>query len=423
MNLLLTGSSVLFPLITFPIVSRALYSDMYGLCNWASSIVSWFSLIAMLGVNRYGIREVAKHRDNPNQLVKTTVEIFLFTLISTVITYLCFLTILFNTESFEENRTLFFINSITILCNTLGVGWFFQGIEQYSYITIRGIIIKIICFFGVLLFVHAPQDFLKYAALLVLSSALANLINFFYMFYLLKNTVLSNSTYNKKNLPKSILYFYKKIIKGEDFSILKHSKAMLIFFVIAASMSFYSMLDTIMLGFLSSNQQVGFYTASMNIKSALSSVISALTGVLLPRAANMLANGKRNDYLTIVKKCMLIVTVVAIPSSILLSVFSTPLLSFYAGADFAEAGATLSIVGLAIIPISFSVIFCEALLIPFGLEKFCIPIYIGAAIIDFVMNLILIPSMGSIGAAISMLTIEVFITLTELIIIKRLIRK
>ena len=123
MNLLLTGSSVIFPLIKFPLVSRALYSDMYGLCNWAFSIVSWLSLIAMLGVNRYGIREVAKNRDNEKKLRHITEEIFFFTLITTLIILFCFIASIFFIDSFAQHRSLFLLCSVSILCNTLGVGF------------------------------------------------------------------------------------------------------------------------------------------------------------------------------------------------------------------------------------------------------------------------------------------------------------
>lgn len=152
MNLILTGSSVLFPLITFPIVSRALYSDAYGLCNWAISITSWFSLVGMLGVNRYGVRAVARARDDINELSKVTKGILLVTCISTLISLVCFIISLILVDKFSQNRILLLINSITIICNTVGVNWFFQGIEQYSYITIRGILVKIACLIGVVHF-------------------------------------------------------------------------------------------------------------------------------------------------------------------------------------------------------------------------------------------------------------------------------
>ena len=419
MNLLLTGSSVIFPLITFPLVSRALYSDMYGLCNWANSIVSWLSLIAMLGVNRYGIREVARNRDDAGALVKTTSEIVVFTLITTIIIYVCFISSLFVVESFKENRPLFLINSLTILCNTLGVGWFFQGVEQYTYITARGIIIKAVSFAGIVLLVHTPDDYLIYALLIVLASGIAGVINFVYMLYLLKQSSMVFLE-DKASRHLSCLTAIKKclqIIGG--FSLRKHVRPMLSFFVIAGSISIYTMLDTTMLGFLSSNQQVGLYTAAMNVKSALVGIVSALTGVLLPRASYLLANNRKREFIQLIKKCMLLTICTSLIICLCLLFFATPLISWYAGADFANAGPILSIVGLAVLPIGLSAIFCDAVMIPLKLEKYCTRIYILAAVINFSMNLILIPQLGGIGAAISMLSVETIIALTELLIVRK----
>ena len=421
MNLILTGSSMIFPLITFPIVSRALYSDMYGLCNWAISIASWLSIIAMLGVNSYGIREVAKVRDDNAKLIKITTELFIFTTITTLVTYAVFIVSLFVVEAFSENRFLLFINGFTILFNTLSAGWFFQGIEQYTYVTIRGVAIKILSFVGIILFVHAPSDYLFYAALLVIATGLASLINVCYMFTILKKTAKNYLASNVSRCRNGAFLIKETARTAGPFSIKQHIRPMLSFFFIAAAISIYTILDTTMLGFLSTNQQVGYYSASMNIKNAISGVISALAGVLLPRASNMLIKKEYSSYISIIKRCTYYVLLAAIPSAILLYFFATPLLSWYAGADFGGAGAVLSIVGIAIIPISLSGIFCNAVMIPLGLEKYCVRIYAAAAIMNFALNLALIPTLGARGAACSTLFVEIMIAVIEFIIIRKYI--
>ena len=401
MNLLLTGSSLLFPLITFPFVSRALLSGGYGLCNWAISIASWLSLIAMLGVNRYGIREVARVRDDAAELQRVTREILQMTLITTAIVLVCFVVSLFLVPKLAENRTLLLINGVTILCNTLGVGWFFQGIEQYSYITVRGVLIKLVCFIGVVALVHVPSDYLVYAVLVVASAALANLVNFFYMRHILAAAAAEGAAFSGKLQP------------------LRHLRPMLTFFVIVASISIYTVLDTTMLGFLSTDSQVGYYTAAINLKNALQGVVSALTGVLLPRASNMLAKGEEEQFRAIIKKCLVVVLAVSIPCSVLLAVFGTPLISWYAGADFEAAGPVVSLVGFAVIPIGLSIVFCDAVMVPLGLERYCTYVYVSAAIIDFCGNLVLIPLLGALGAAIATLSVELLIAIIEFVIIRK----
>lgn len=401
MNLLLTGSSILFPLITFPLVSRALLADMYGLVGFANSTVSWLSLIAMLGVNRYGVREVARVRDDAVALGRTTREILLVTVISTLIVYVCFFISLFLVERFAVERTLFLLCGFTLLCNTLGVNWFFQGIEQYHYITIRGVAIKVVCLVGVIALVHVPSDYLVYAALVVFSAAAANLINFFYMLHILREGERGLQTQLPKLNPR------------------KHVKPLMWFFFIVAAISVYTSLDTVMLGFLSTDEQVGFYTADINLKNALVAVVSALSGVLLPRASNLLANGKVGEYKDIIHKAIRVVLLMSVPICVLIAVLATPLITWYAGESFAGAGPALTVVTLAVIPIGLSVIFCDEVMIPLGMEKKCTYIYAAAAVIDFVLNLILIPLLGALGAAISTAFVELMIAVIEFFIVRK----
>lgn len=426
MNLLLTGSSILFPLITFPIVSRALLADAYGVCGFASSVVSWLSLIAMLGVNRYGVREVARVRDNSALLAKTAREIFLVTVISTVIVYICFFISLFLVQRFEANRALLFINGFTIICNTLGVTWFFQGIEQYSYITVRGLIIKIVCLVAIIFLVHAPSDYLWYAGILVAANGLANIVNFCYMMHILQECgrgELAQDSKGNVSLEKSVEN--GDVLSAEcdgaakcgKLNLKQHLAPLTQFFIIVAAISIYTSFDTVMLGFLSTDTQVGFYTADINVKSALVAVVSALSSVLLPRASNLLANSENDEFKRIVKVAVKGVLLVSVPLCIIIAAIATPLITWYAGDSFAGAGPALSVVTLAVIPIGLSVIFCDEVMIPLGLEKKCVYIYSAAAIINFGLNFITIPLWGALGAALSTAFVEVFITVVEFIIV------
>ncbi len=432
MNLLLTGSSIIFPLITFPIVSRALLADAYGVCGFATSVASWLSLIAMLGVNRYGVREVARARDNSALLIKTTREIFLVTLISTAIVYICFFVSLFLVQRFEANRILLFINGFTIICNTLGVTWFFQGIEQYSYITVRGLIIKVVCLIAIIFLVKAPSDYLWYAGILVAANGVANIINFCYMTHILqecKQDVLvpvegkeyvaaGDIAEGEEDIAASNLAKDVEATKTNKLNLRKHLFPLVQFFIIVAAISIYTSFDTVMLGFLSTDAQVGYYTADINVKNALVAVVSALSTVLLPRASHLLAKGESGEFKRIVKTAVKWVLLASVPMCIVIAVIATPLITWYAGADFAPAGPALSIVTLAVIPIGLSVIFCDEVMIPLGLEKKCVYIYSAAAIINFALNFITIPLWGAFGAALSTAVVEVFITVVEFIIVR-----
>lgn len=428
MNLLLTGSSVLFPLITFPFVSRALLSDGYGLVTWASSIASWVSLIAMLGVSRYGIREVARVRDDNEKLIRVTTEIFAIIIISTIIVLACFIVSIFTLDQFSNCRELLFINAVTVLCNTLGVNWFFQGIEKYRYISIQGILIKIACFVGVVCFIHVPNDYMLYAGITVGAFGLANFANFLYMVYLINKAakeVIEEKNNNPSNLKVIkqdnfiITRLKKSVFSGDGFRLKHHLKPLFTFFFVAASISVYTSLDTVMLGFLSDNSQVGYYSAATSVKTALVGVVSALSGVLLPRASYMLSKGETDKFKSIVKKCILFVILVSIPLVLVLFAFGTQLIVLYAGSDFEAAGPIVSLIGLAVIPISLSIVFCDAVMVPLGMEKYCSVIYATAAVVDFVGNLFLIPLWGAMGATIATVFVETMIAVIEFLLIRK----
>ena len=407
MNLILTGSTFLVPLVTFPLVSRALLPDTYGLCSWATSVASWASLIAMLGVNKYGVREIAKVREDQEVLRKTTFEILSVVLISTVIVCVVYVASLFFVDKFTANIQLMLINGCLIICETLGCVWFFSGIEQYQYIAIRGVAVKAACLVGIFFFVKKPSDYLLYAALLTAATCIADLVNFAYMLHILQ--------------VRSILRTSSLILFLRSLDLKRHLRPIFTMFFIAMAMSVYTNLDTIMLGFLSTDTQVGYYTAAIKIKTVLQGAAGALTGVLLPRISNMLSADYIEESIALIKKSTLVVLVGIIPICVFISLASSALLSFYAGNSFCGAGPTLSIVSLAVIPIALSSIFCDAVMLPLGYESYCSIIYAIAALVDFVGNILLIPICGSVGAALMTSFVELMIALTEFCIIKRFI--
>ena len=142
MNVILTMSSFIFPLITFPYISRILLPVGTGKVSFATSVVNYFLLIAQLGIPTYGIRACAKVRDDKERLSKTVQEILLINFIMCIIAYVLFFCVLFLMPRFQEEKKLLLITSASILFTTLGVEWLFKALEMYSYITWRSIFFK-----------------------------------------------------------------------------------------------------------------------------------------------------------------------------------------------------------------------------------------------------------------------------------------
>ncbi|MCJ0554332.1 oligosaccharide flippase family protein, partial [Enterococcus cecorum] len=170
-------SGVIFPLITFPYVSRVLLSEANGKIAFATSVVSYFSLVASMGIPSYGVRKCAEVRDNKNELSKIVRDLLILNSIFTLLSYGVFIILLIVVPKFNSETPLFLISSITIIFNMLGVEWFYQAIEQYQYITVRNIAFKLLSIGLMFLFVHSPSDYIIYAGVNVFASVGSNILN------------------------------------------------------------------------------------------------------------------------------------------------------------------------------------------------------------------------------------------------------
>ena len=153
MNAILTVSSILFPLITFPYISRVLLVEGSGKVAFAISAVTYFTMFATLGLPTYGIRACAQVRDDRGKLSRTVQEILLLNLLISILVYVVYFIVVWNVPRMHEDSTLYWIMSTTIIFNVIGVEWLYKGLEQYSYITIRSIIFKVIALVLMFLFV------------------------------------------------------------------------------------------------------------------------------------------------------------------------------------------------------------------------------------------------------------------------------
>ena len=245
MNFILTISNFIFPLITFPYVSRILLAEGIGTVNFATSIVAYFSMLGMLGIPTYGIRACAKIRDDKEKLNKTVIEIMILNAIVMSIALVLLLVSVLSIEKLYTERMLYLILSSTLVFNVLGVDWLYRSLEKYTYITIRSIVFKFISVILMFLFVHQTQDHLIYGAISVFAAVGSNVLNFI-------------------NLRKLI-----SIPSINDLNIFQHLKPTLTFFLLTVSSTIYLNVDTTMLGFIKGSEAVGYYSAAVKIKQIL----------------------------------------------------------------------------------------------------------------------------------------------------------
>lgn len=399
MNLILTVSNVLFPLITFPYVARVLQPINNGKIAFCTSVISYFSMVALIGIPNYGIREVAKVRDDRDKLTKLVYELLLISLVMTIISITVLVISIFIIPKFYQEKELFFINAIGILLNTIGVNWLYSGLEQYQYITIRSIIFKVISIIAMFLFVKEPSDYILYGTITVLASGGSNIFNFF-------------------NMKKFINFRVK-----EKLEIKKHMKPILIFFATVLATSIYVNLDTVMIGFINGNVEVGLYSTSLKIRSLVLSVITALGTVLMPRLSYYINNNQKELFKETIVKCINFVSLISISICIFIVIYAKECILFIAGNDYLLAVSSLRIVIFTIIFVGFSNITGIQILTPLGLERKLFISIVYGAIIDFILNMFFIPLYKSNGAALATLIAEIIVLAVQCYYLKEFIRE
>ena len=167
MNMILTMSSFIFPLITFPYVSRILLPEGTGKVSFATSLISYFSMFAQLGIPMYGIRACAKVRDNRQELTRTAQELLIINLIMSVISYVVLFIAIAFVPRLQSERALYVIVSFTIILTSIGMEWLYKALEQYTYITVRSLVFKVIALAAMLGLVHEKSDYVIYGAITI----------------------------------------------------------------------------------------------------------------------------------------------------------------------------------------------------------------------------------------------------------------
>lgn len=396
MNALLSMSAFLFPLITFPYVSRILLPIGTGKVGFATSVVTYFAMFAQLGIPTYGVKECAKVRDDKEALSRVVHELVAINLIMSAIVYMVFAVALITVSKFRQERELLLIISATILLNAIGVEWLYKALEQYSYITIRSLIFKLIAVCGMFFLVREKSDYVQYGFLTIFASSASNVLNFI-------------------NLRKYI--YFKPVGK---YNLCRHIKMILVFFSMSVATTIYTNLDNVMLGFMKTNEDVGYYTAAVKIKNILVSVVTSASTVLLPRASYYIEKEMFEEFKRILKKTMHFIILVAVPFAVYFIMYAKEGIFFLSGKAYGGAIIPMQIIMPTLILIGITNVIGIQMMVPIGREKQVLYSEIAGAVVDLGLNLILIPQFAAAGAAIGTLVAEMVVLIWQLFAIRDL---
>ena len=389
-NLINSASQLLFPLITFPYASRIMMADGIGQVNFFQSIISYISLFTCLGIPMYAIREIAKVRDNLEKMTRTTVEILLLHAFLTLFGYIIVAAICMTVAKVQTDIPLFLILSVSIFFTAIGCEWFYQGIEDFKYVAIRGIVVKTVSVLLLFLLVKSKEDILWYGAYTVFG-------------------VLGGNIFNFIRLRK---YLHRDFVGFSKLHPFKHLKPALHIFVFNVIASIYLQLNNVLLGFMKDAEAVGYFTAATKLMVIAVGLSSALGTVMMPRTSNLVAENKMNEFKELVQKSYDFIIASTIPLTIGLMFVSPYIILVLCGVNFTPAILTSQIIALNVLMIGVSNVLGMQILYPMNqINIVILSISIGA-ITNLLLNLILIPRYGHNGTAIAYMLAETLVSIS-----------
>jgi O-antigen/teichoic acid export membrane protein len=328
---------------------------------------------------------VAKAADNKIKLSKVFGELILLHILSTILLLIIYAASIIYIGELSLYKELFVVGLLILFVTPFTIEWFYQGIKQFEYITIRTILIRLLTVVFIFVLIKTNEDVLLYYCISAFALALNGLINIF-------------------NVRKYITFSFK------DLELEKHLKPLLYIFLSGLAVSVYVLFDTVLLGFLSSKEAVGYYSVAVRINKIPLALISAICTVYIPDVAAAYQKSDPERLKQILSQVFQLILFISIPLSAGIFFIAEDLVQVLSGSRFLNSVPIVKILSVTNFLISINSIFYLLILIPIGKERLALKGLLIAMIISIVLNTILIPKFSYFGAAITNVITETAIT-------------
>ena len=382
--------SIIFPLITFPYASRVLNVENMGKINFSNSVISYFVLIAGLGIANYAVREGSLYKNDKDSFNQFANEIFTINIISTLISYILLFIFINYSNKLYDYRWILLIQSLVMFFTTIGVDWINSIYEDFLYITCMTILFQIISLILLFTLVHSEKDYYIYVFITVFANVGYNFLNFFH---------------SRK---------YAKIHLTNIKKVKKHLNPIFIIFSTAIATTIYVNSGSTILGYISGDYYVGLYSVSVKIYSIFKQLLQGIVIVTLPRLAFLYANKLIDDFLEILRKIFSIIIVMGLPVCVGMLMLSEKIILIISGKNFLNAVSSLHILSIALIFSALATVATTSILLSQGKEKYIFKASILGSIINILLNFILIPFFNQDGAAMATLVAEFVIFISSM---------
>ena len=380
-NVALTLSTYLINLVLFPYVSRVLGVDMVGKVGFVNDTIGYFSLFALMGIATVGIREIAACGEDRERRSRVFSSLMALVGIMTAVVMAVYLGSLFVVNRFQADRNLFVIGTGSLLFTSMLIEWFYQGLENFRYITIRSILVKLVYAAAVFLTVRHPEDYQLYFLLTVGAVVVNAIIN---IGYSRRFATLSFRNVDLKAYLKPVfsLGLYKIMV------------------------SMYTTFNVIYLGFVAADAEVGYYYAAKKLFYILLGLFSAFTAVMLPRMSSLVEKRQEEEFHRKIGQTFDLVFAIGIPLTLFLVVMTPQIIGLMSGPGYEGAVLPMRIISPVLLLSSMAQIWVIQVLMPLKQDRIILLSSAIGAVTGIVINILLVGRLGAVGSAIVLLCSE-----------------
>lgn len=391
----LTTSLYIFQFLTYPYVARVLGVTNIGICNYVQSIVQYFSLFSMLGISTLGVREIARCNGDNKRLNRTFSQLFTLNFVFTIIVTLLYVAAILFVPQFVPYRKLLYIGASQLFFGTFAIEWLFRGIEDYRYITIRTLFVRSLYVISIFLFVRDSDDYGLYFAI--------------YSGMIVANGII-NWNYKRRFVRFSFQPF--NVIK-------KHIKPYLYLGSQLILTSFYTTFNTVFLGMLCGDIQVGYYTTATKIENIVLSLYSSVTLVLMPRVSALMESNNQEGVSRMIKFSFNLLFAFVFPCLVFTECFTDGIVSMVAGSGYDGAILPMRIVMPAMLIVGIEQILIVQVLMPSRSDEQVLTNSILGAVCSILLNISIVSRLQSVGSSIVWIVSETVVMCSALYFVKK----
>lgn len=372
--------SMIIPVLMVPFILSKLTKEQIGVNSYVCTNATYFSIIGMLGMKTYGIREIAKEKHNPIKISSVFWHCYTLQLLFHILAITSYLFLF--TVVFTEYKDIYYLYLLLLLASMIDISWLYQGLEDFKGLAGRSIAIKSLSVILMFLLIKGPEDFYTYIISIYIPEIIVNLSMWFHSW---------------------------KRIGGEkqkfDIST-SYLKGTFIIFSTQFLSSIYSILDKSMVGSFCTMESLALYDNAQKLIRMIIAIIASMSAVMLPRNSMLISENRAEEMRENMKQSSYVMWAISI--GMVFGIFGTMynFVPWFYGKEYYGIIDVLSVLAFMIVPVTGAHLVAIQYLIPSGNEKPYTISLIVAAVLDIVLNLILIPLFAAIGAAISLVTAE-----------------